>query len=93
MVEDRNIDNLINELRSLKLRVSQVENQLRERREQEEVAVATPVTSHNVLTRGDRVRIINKIKRQQTGLYGGTNRTLKTNEEPQSLTWYATKCG
>ena len=63
MVEDRNIDSLINELRSLKLRVSQVENQLRERREQEEVAVATPVTSHDALTRGDRVRIINKIKR------------------------------
>ena len=63
MVEDRNIESLICELRSLKIRVSQVENQLRERREQEEVTATPPAPPHTILSRGDRVRIINKIKR------------------------------
>ena len=61
MVEDPNIKSLTNELRALRVRVDQVENQLRELREQEEnVATAPPNT---LLTRGDQVRIINKVKR------------------------------
>ena len=64
MVEDRSIEILTNELRSLKLRVTQVEHQLREIREQEEAAAALP----HILTRGDRVRITNKVKQPATWL-------------------------
>ena len=46
MVEDLDIESLVNELRSLKVRVSQVETQLCERRAQEEAAATllTPPT-------------------------------------------------
>lgn len=71
MVEDQDIDSLVNELRSLKIRVSQVETELRKRRTQEVVATALPTTSTQPLgnlTRGDRVRIINKIKQPASWL-------------------------
>ena len=63
MAEDRDIDSLVNELRTLKVRVSQVEAQLRETRSRQEATAVLPTTPQTDLTRGDRVRIINKIKR------------------------------
>ena len=89
MVEDRDIDSLVNELRSLKIRVSQVETELRERRTQEVlVATALPTTPtppQANLTRGDRVRIINKIKRPANWLARWDERDIE-NERRATVT-------
>ena len=82
MADDRNIESLINELKSLRVRVSQVESQLQEIRAQEETAVAAPTS---VLARGDRVRITNKVKRPASWLARWDERDIE-NERRATVT-------
>ena len=63
MVEDHTLEVLINELRALRLRVTQVEAQLKEQREQEQQTIETTSAPSGGFAKGDRVRITNKVRR------------------------------
>ena len=66
MVEDHTLELLINELRALRLRVTQVEAQLQEQREQEQQTTEFSRIPPNDFAKGDRVRITNRIRRPAT---------------------------
>lgn len=86
MVEDRSIEILTNELRALKVRVSQVENQLREALQEQQVEEEATIAPPNTpFARGDRVRIINKIKRPANWLARWDERDIE-NEQRATVT-------
>ena len=62
MVEDLDLEALINELRALRLRVTQVEAQLQEQREQEQATIQPSRTPSSEFKKGDKVRITNRVR-------------------------------
>ena len=86
MVEDRSIESLTNKLRSLKVRVAQVESQLREIRGQEEEVIETP-PANTPLTRGDRRRIMNKVKRPANWLTRWDERDIENERRAMVTHW------
>lgn len=66
MVEDRTLELLINELRALRLRVTQVEAQLQDQREQEQQSNEILRSPTNDFAKGDRVRVTNRVRRPAT---------------------------
>ena len=61
MIEETTIESLTEELKNLQLRVQQVEQELTIRRE---IVPTSP--SFGTFTRGNRVKVVNKIKRPAT---------------------------
>jgi hypothetical protein len=67
MAEDQSIENLVNKLKSLRIQVAVLESQLYQR-EQGATTVGTMTSTPsapttNIPTKGDRVRITNKVKK------------------------------
>ncbi len=84
-MEDNRIDEIIEELQSLRLQVESLEAELRQRN-RESVAAPTgpPPNRHypHTFARGDRVRILNKIKKPATW----DNRVAWSEEDARNAT-------